>query len=510
MIKDQEKRGKMETKLSDHKREKKKLTPPFLQIGNIAKSSWIDDRLPEMLWAILAIGNLQREHALDFFRHIAKFVESNSDCYDVTLTGISKFSEKKREEFIKHMTSWSPGMKEILRPLLLFPDLPAIVEWKKELNKPEEKVDWEKVAEGVAKTFWHQSQEATDCRWIKIFSAILGGNIKFPRAMEETIREIFEYPNRGDMRKVRPTIRAFEMTPNPKEKDIEKEWPKGFWKYCFDHTGCMPEHVLNKKIENRKKELAEESEKARKHYFDETIKLRDKLIDHTLQTAITSSIDARHEASFGLALYSLTLFIEIVFYRAPLSITGRLALRALAEAQITFAYLLKKEKEEPKVWEDYRGYGTGQAKLIYLKLQELAEMPNAIDFDQLDYVANEDAWIEFTPINLGHWDSTDLRKMSEEVGLKELYDQFYNYTSGYMHANWAAVREAVYQRCINPLHRYHRVPTFDLPLLPSITKDAEKIVNNILEYLSTAYPGFKYRLEQYAEKENDGKKEQEK
>jgi len=500
------KRREMETKLSGHKRDKKKLTPPFLQIENISKSSWIDDRLPEMLWAVLAIVNFEREKALDFFRHVAKFVKDNPDCYDVTLMGISRFPKKKRKEFILHLVSWSQDIKDTLRPMLLFPELPAITDWKGELNNPIEKEDWQELSEGVAKTFWHQSQEATDCRWIKLFSQIFGGKMKFSQEMKDTLRGIFEYPNYGDMRKIRLSIRAMEIAPNTNEKDLKGTWAKAFWEYCFDKTGCTPEHDVNKKIKKRQQELADECKQVRKHYFDETVELRNKLIDHALKTAKTSSVDPRHEGAFGLALYALTLFIEIIFYRAQLSITGRLALRTLAETQITFAYLLKKEKDEPRVWEDYRGYGTGQTKLIYLKLQELDEKPSSISLDELDYIANEDAWIEFIPINLGHWDEVDLRKMSEQVGLKSLYDKLYNYTSGYMHANWGSVRESIYQRCMNPLHRYHRIPTFDLPLLPSVTQDAEEITNNILDYLSQAYPEFKYRIKALDERKNNKEK----
>lgn len=32
----------------------------------------------------------------------------------------------------------------------------------------------------------------------------------------------------------------------------------------------------------------------------------------------------------------------------------------------------------------------------------------------MDFIANEDIWVEFVPINLGHWDSGTLRTMAEE------------------------------------------------------------------------------------------------
>lgn len=485
---------KNESSLKDHKQNKKELNPPFLAHGfNMKTSSWFDERLPEMLWAVLVIGNMERDKALDFFRYVAKFVEKKPDCSNITISGISKLEDIKRKALINHMCVFSKNVNDIFRVLLLFPDLPAIESWKEYLEEPNIKEDWNKLGDGVSKTFWHQSQEATDCRWIKILCEILGGKIKFAKTMEDTVRGILEYPNYGDMRSVCPSIRAMEIGPRSQNEE-DSVWAKYFWKYCFDNTGCTPEEAVNKKIQSRQKKLSEEMEETRKHYFDDTVKLRNDLIDYFFETSEISAIDSRHEGAFGLAMYALSLYIETIFYRTSLSITGRLGLRALVETYITFTYLLKKERDEPKVWDDYRSYGIGQTKLIYLKLQETKNAPECANLEEMDHIANEDKWVEFIPINLGHWDTANLRKMSEDVGLKDLYDKFYNYTSGFMHGNWGAVRESVYQTCINPLHRYHRVPTYDLPLMPSTANDARKIMNSIFDCLSKAYPEFEYRL----------------
>ena len=482
---------KNETSLKGHKQKGKELNPPFLAKGlNMTFSSWFDERLPEMLWAVLIIGNIERDEALRYFRYIAKYVESNQDCSDITLTGLSHLSEEKRKVFIKHFVNYSQDINNILRSLLLLPEIPCFNDWKEILPEPKSEEDWQKLIKGVAVTFRHQSQEATDCRWIKILCEILGGKIKFTRTMEDTAQGILEYPSFGDMRQVRPSIRAMEIGLRQDQKIGSLDWAKYFWKYCFDHTRCVPEEAVNKKIQRRQKKLADEMEDLRKHYFDETKVVRNKLIDHFFATSQTSTIDSRHEGAFGLSLYATSLFIEIIFYRTSLSITGRLGLRALVETYITFTYLLQKEKTEPRVWDDYRSYGTGQIKLVYLKLQELKKNTSSIELDEMDLIANEDKWVEFIPINLGHWDSANLRKMAEEVKLKDLYDKFYNYTSGFMHGNWGAVRESIYQKCINPLHRYHRIPTYNLPLMPSVMKDTMEITNKILGCLSVAYPSF--------------------
>ncbi len=486
-----------DSKLSEHKRFKKQLKPPLAQL-DMKPASWIDDRLPEMLWAVLVVGNLERDKALKFFRSIAKFVQNNKECADITLSGIETLPLEKRGEFIALLVSWSDEVRGALRPLGLLPDLPAFDDWKNLLDEPDPKEDWNKLANGVAKTIWHQSELATDCRWIKFLCEIISGKLKFSRGIkdiEESLRGVFEYPNYGDLKHIRPFIRAGEISQVFKEKDAEdSKWASKFWDYCYNHTGCVPEEAVSQRLQNKQKQLSREIEEARKYYFIETSELRNKLINHFFATSKVSSIDSRHEGAFGLALFGVTLFIEIIFYRVPLSITGRIALRMLVEACITFKYLAKKEKSEPQIWDGYRSYGTGQLKLIYLKLKESGQEINSIEVDQLDFLANEDRWIEFAPITLGHWDSENLRKISEEVGLKNIYDKYYDYTSGFVHANWGAVRESVYQKCVNPLHRYHRLPTYDLPLMSSVTKDAAEIVNSILDCLSETYPKFDPRI----------------
>lgn len=486
-----------DSKLSEHKKFKKELKPPFSQIKNFKESSWINDRLPEMLWAILLITHMKREDALDMFRTVVDFVHKNKECFDITQSGIAKMPTSKMADLLKLITL-SDETKNVLRPMLLLSDLPAYQMWKKYLPKPVPEEDWNKLADAISKTLWHQSEEATDCRWAKYLCKIIGTNIKFSSSIQDidnTLRGVFEYPNFGDLRHIRPFIRAgeiFDLSPDGKE--IEYIWSNKFWKFCLYNTKCIPEELVNKEMHNRQEQFQKESKDLRQKYFESSAKIRNDLITHFFNTSKTSSIDSRHEGAFGISLYAVTLFIEIIFYRSSLSITGRTILRTLLEAYITFQYLLKKETTEPAVWDTYRIYGTGQLKLIYLKLKESNLKTESIDLDQIDSLANEDRWIEFTPINLGNWDSENLRKISEIVGLKDLYDKYYDYTSGFTHLNWGSVRESVFQKCVNPLHRFHRVPNFDLPLMPSILDDCLEITNKILESLANAYPKFEDRI----------------
>jgi hypothetical protein len=90
----------------------------------------------------------------------------------------------------------------------------------------------------------------------------------------------------------------------------------------------------------------------------------------------------------------------------------------------------------------YRNYGTGQAKLTYLKNISVEDLPSFTTRELLEALVNEDQWLEFQDIKLGAWADKNLRQMAEEAGVKDVYDRYYDGLSGYVHGNWSAVRHA--------------------------------------------------------------------
>jgi len=109
-------------------------------------------------------------------------------------------------------------------------------------------------------------------------------------------------------------------------------------------------------------------------------------------------------------------------------------------------------------------------------------------------LANEDRWLEFVSIDLGHWAATDLRKLSEDSGVKPDYDRLYPWTSAFTHGNWAAVRNSCFDLCINPLHRLHRRLRSDTADLGDVVADACELVDKILDTVDSLYPGFTQRV----------------
>jgi hypothetical protein len=164
----------------------------------------------------------------------------------------------------------------------------------------------------------------------------------------------------------------------------------------------------------------------------------------------------------------------------------------LAELYITLAYMMK--KDDADVWASFRSYGMEQAKLAFLKFDELGGDRSFTSVDALREIANEDAWQEYLPIRLGHWAELNARTMSIEAGVKEDYDRYYGWPSTYAHGQWGAMRDSVFETCVNPLHRLHRIPRKRPRKLEDVLPSACEIADKILGLVDAAYPEFKPRI----------------
>ncbi len=468
--------------LADHKREGKMLFPPIAQLPNLKMASWVDERLPEVLWAVLLVTRMEREDALNIFRRVADKVhelQADSGDGDITHTGLAILAPEHCAKILEVIATDDP-QRMALAPLLLFDELPARDAWGKAIGRAPAAEDWGALMFAVAKTLYHQSQESTDCRWAKVLANIAAGKMKFQVGMKDTVKGVIEYPHYGDLRRVRPFIRSTEgLLPPPKQTG--GEWASQFWTRCLEATPCQP---LTMTPARTVRAIGTTNERF--------VSVQESLSSHCNATRTTTAVDARHDMVFGTALYSLALLQELLRVGNAESVTARTALRSLVECHITLAYLAK--KDDPDLWKSYRAHSAGQAKLILLKLQDSGDFPQAIDETTLTQLANEDLWQEMVPINLGHWEKTDLRKMSEFSDTKDAYDRYYSWTSCFAHGHWAAVRNVAFDTCGNPLHRLHRIPRDSPRNLPDVIPDACILIDKILTTLGECYPPFDQRL----------------
>lgn len=471
-------RQKTYSGIEHHKRIGKTLTSPWNTIPNTKPSSWRDERLPEFLWAGILASCIGRDSALATFRSVINYIEKNARdaCGKITHTGLSQLDSNNQRDIISIITAVREN-KEVLHSLLLFDSLPAREQW--EIFLPQDKnIDISPLLYGVAKTLDHQSQQSTDCRWLWLMTFIITG--KCINHDREIVEGLFTYPNCKNIEMIRPSIRSMEgglslANNNP------SDWSAKFWQEALYKTECyhLPstEQQFNLNPGTSQAHLNEVYQALRRH------------MSNTLKTTF---IDPKYDATFGGAFYCLSILNELLRIGNSTSILARSGLRTILECFVTLKYL--SDKNEESLWQSYRVYGAGQTKLSFIKLDELDQSPKYVDKNTLQQIANEDMWLEYLNINLGHWNNSDLRKMSDFAKVKEYYDKYYSWTSSFVHGHWGAVRDTVFETCGNPLHRLHRIPKENPRMLPDVILDACFLTDKILELLSNLYPTFAPRV----------------
>lgn len=291
--------GKNRTSLQDHKKVGKQLQSGFAVVADkVTFSSWSNERLPEMIWAAIIRVIDDQDYAIEEFRRILSFIGDHREkdqLSDISLTGISKLPDALREQFIGFILENKPTASALV-VLSLFDNLPARETWVKLL--PKEEPDISILMDAVGFNLPHQSQEATDCRWLKLMAQVISGKLHVPREMAE---EWFGYPYEGDLRKIRPSIRASEIAENPfVEKDLT--WPNAFWDEAWRNSPCLA------LMEEKEPTIAEAPSVSRA----EITSLLNEIESHWSHTHSTTAIDARHDAVFGIALYVVKVLDEML------------------------------------------------------------------------------------------------------------------------------------------------------------------------------------------------------
>lgn len=462
------------TPLEGHHREGKLLHPPFQRLRNTRFASWIHTRFPDQLWTSLLVTQLDRGFGVEILRTVAKACQGEFKPgidLDLTHTGVASMSEDLASRIINLVCS-APGAPRALEPLLLFDDLPGRQRWAPHLPSGVDLSAWSRLADTVARVLDHQSQESTDARWARVLFRVATGQMVLQT--KEQFLWLAEYPREGDQRAVRPFIRAAEIVEYPEHDYTARDhWAQSFWRQCLDRTECRDFLKLDVRLPQPGTDRNRVS--AALNHLAETARA----------TATTSAADARHGAAFGLTAYALNILAELLGIGVSQSILGRLGLRAILEAFVTLSYL--RSKDDASLWESYRAYGQGQAKLAMLKMGQFLDAPRFVTADLLEQLASEDRGPEFLSINLGHWASADLRRLSDSAGVKEVYDRIYPWTSAFVHGNWASVRASAMAVCGNPLHRLHAVVQPAGAALDDVLEDACDLVDAMLSIVEDLY-----------------------
>lgn len=500
MSKKSARKGKPEyTPLSQHAHKGNTLQAPLRQLL-LQHVDWTRDRLPECLW----IAALALDYGLDeFIDRYLHFLEQLDEYWRedeiVALALVSDFAlvpEELRKPFVDQHQDLIEEM--FCRPagaiLALFPGNPAA--WLLDMmgsafDAATRESTIEKLRTIVRLLLDADGPFATRVRIVPLNRLLAHNRISFSQNLP-VVDLLPRYPNglsADDREHVEGTIRAIMGTVLQSRVDLEPlSWPRHFWQHNIELASCQPLEMKYKQEESQDARWAEsilESASANagtaRAYLEQVSKeFRPDLFDPT-----------RDEILVGLFARITRLYAMLVdeprFWTRDL---GGIILRCLADSAITFIYLVEKGNDED--YRRFKEYGEGQQKLLALHLQDNYMDAKSIDGLSAGEIARRlDLFPELLNIELKGWTSKNARELAQAVGMQEIYRLIYSPASNDLHGSWFSLKGSNLSYCVEPLHRYHRLPMHGHPpIFPDIINVATKVYAAALDVASAkvSYP----------------------
>lgn len=229
--------------LSDHTFQKGKFITPINAIPLMHEledeKSWTYGRMPEYLWIGLILKYYGRDEGLrKSYGIISVLHKLAPGLYTARLSQILKLDADIQKRFYDYITC--SGAKEALAPLTVFLTASKAPVFAKCFYCPDQSVEdrREAIIQTMREIMDHQSNEATDIRFVALYFNQLSGEVHLLR---EQVDLLVAYPSSKHtdeiMRMARPTVRSLEMMILTFE-EVDSAYLKEFWRCVSEMTDC--------------------------------------------------------------------------------------------------------------------------------------------------------------------------------------------------------------------------------------------------------------------------------
>lgn len=202
----------------------------------------------------------------------------------------------------------------------------------------------------------HQSNEATDIRFVALYFNQLSGEVHLLR---EQVDLLVAYPSSKHTDEImcmaRPTVRSLEMMILTFE-EVDSAYLKEFWRCVSEMTDCS---IFAIRFSEEKRNITAYMEKLHEVFV---------YLSELFLTA--DPLNEKMSVLLGIATYSYKRLKEIYEHQLFNSISGRSCVRVLIEDYIMMKYLVKNESFHENIWRDYQLYGMGLYKLVLARHRE--------------------------------------------------------------------------------------------------------------------------------------------
>ena len=478
-----EQRERTASRLSDHKQQgRSKLVSPWNSIGPIEAVHWLPDVLPDMLWLASLFTSYEPDEAfliacatLNVVEdvsapHFSGLERRDTPVLDGRLTTFDLIPDEGRVQLIERLKAidlyQDAFTDDFAHSLGMYPGAPG--RWLIEPLLTNVSVDWERAkaflgdiildcANGrsdhstFAKVLFHR-------QWVRADRLHFLADLEVPKLLHKYPNGL--NPDERDM--VHGHVRAtFNMLVGSGEayRARMEAWSRTFWRANWNLFPCRsPEVVLGESV------AFGEVDQAIQEMLSRLAEVEDAFLTKARQTDPDLYNPDRNEVLTGIATRALRLTRSVI--ETPelwATETGSPLLRGVVEGLIVSTWLI--EKADPKHYARFKDYGRGKLKLLKLHLEEHIDTLETVPDETLEYLAllesqvNDEVNEEFQDIDLGSsFSGTSAHKMASEAGLGTEYQLHFAPASAIAHGEWSTLSRYSLVRCMNPLHRWHRIP----------------------------------------------------
>ena len=453
------------------------LAPPM----NVQTAEWERDLLPDMLW----IGSLVEEDWPDRGPHHAalsgldQFVDDeHGPCLDGRLSSFSLVPEEHRSEARQIVAEVGALDDGLAHALCLYSECPAawlLQDWRTENHvDPERGLTYLKGL--ISRMRDGHGHRAAQLRVVPLSRMAKNGKLHIASHLR-VLDDLQRFPRDlegDDLKRAESSIRAMYLAlmQGLNGDDAPRTWAEHFWRQNWHLSVCEQARALVLTPEEEEEAgpaneaVPATTPRQARDGFVAAVEQLQKDLD-ALQGRVRPDLydPVSDEVRLGLVAREVRMLYRLI--EDPNLWTDENAphhLRSMVDARITTAWLLW--KNDPEMYARYKAYGQGKLKLLKLNFADAVEQSgfsqsNEEALERLEAAVNEDVMEEFQPIFVTpNFADRPIRKMAEDVGLKELYDLSYSPLSGESHGDWGSLISHDLRRCANPLHRYHRVARF--------------------------------------------------
>jgi hypothetical protein len=494
------KRGQTQrsTRLPGHKRVGGKLVPPLAELP-LSLTSYACDVLPELLLIDAAVDQLTWSHAPNALHAVCDALDplvppdSKEVCTGM-ITSMALIPENHRAEARRVLLE--NHLDEVILPeglrhgLALYPNCPAawlLADWREVSS-----IDWETgiryLKGAVRRLYDSRGVYSTRCRMMPIARMAKAGKLLFSADLP-TLDLLPRYPTgltEDEQKQVEAWSRACFGGIQACMPNATHDWPEYFWRHNYEISACEREdpYTGGSPVDH-----------------DTVAKMQDVirgavecLGEHVERVAQQVRLDLydpdRDEVLFGILSRQYWLFGRFASDpRLWTPAVGGMFLRAMVDLAINMRWLV--QRNDRSLFGRFKEFSLGKQKLLKMQIEDLVEEGRQeleVLGEYLSEVINEETWEEFISVDLGgNFAGKNAYQMAKEVGLKDMYDLVYSPGSSQLHGEWTYLKTLHLVRCVNPLHRFHRLPYLNPPSLLSpnaLTTAGDILVTTLRAWLS--------------------------